>query len=104
MYILFHSFLHIYLFILNKYLGGQSESVTNYVITKTTSGYHDDSEGEKKTRVSKKRKTTTTTTKPTPVTTRLARNRVTLSITELTENNECTFQGNQPDPDNCQCN
>ena len=84
----------------SDYLGGQSESVTNYVITKTTSGYHDDTEVEKKTRGPKRRKTTT---KLTPVTTKLARNHVTLSISDLVENNECTFQGNQPDPDNCQC-
>jgi hypothetical protein len=86
----------------SDYLGGQSESVTNYVITKTTSGYHDDdSEVEKKTRGPKRRKTTT---KLTHVTTKLARSHVTLSISDLVENNECTFQGNQPDPDNCQCN
>jgi hypothetical protein len=85
----------------SEYLGGQSESVTNYVITKTTSDYRDDTEVEKKTRVPKKRKTTT---RLTPVTTKLARNRVTLSISALVENNDCTFQGNMPDPDNCQCN
>jgi len=91
-------------FLTVEYLGGQSESVTIYVITKTTANSHDDDdniEGGKKTRAPKKRKTTT---RPTTVVTRLARNRVTLSISQLVENSDCTFQGNMPDPDNCQCN
>ena len=52
-------------------------------------------------RAPKKRKTTTT--RPTTVVTKLARNRVTLHISAMVENTECTFQGNMPDPDNCQC-
>ncbi len=39
----------------------------------------------------------------TTVATKLARNRVTLPISALVENTDCTFQGNMPDPDNCQC-
>jgi hypothetical protein len=34
----------------------------------------------------------------------VARHRVTLPISALVENTDCTFQGNMPDPDNCQCN
>jgi hypothetical protein len=92
-------------FLTFEYLGGESESVTSYVITKTTAKSHDDNddniEGGKKTRATKKRKTTT---RPTTIATRLARNRVTLSISQLLEDSACTFQGNMPDPDNCQCN
>jgi hypothetical protein len=85
-----------------EYLGGQSESVTSYVITKTTAGHHDeDTEVEKKTRAPKKRKTTT---RPTTIVTKIARHRVTLPVSELVESTDCTFQGNMPDPDNCQCN
>ena len=85
-------------------LGGQGETVTSYIVTKTTADQHDDDENfevQKKTRAPKKRKTTTT--RPTTVVTKVARNRVTLPISALVENTECTFQGNMPDPDNCQC-
>jgi len=78
---------------------GQSESVTSYAITKTTSDHDNENQVEKKTRAPKKRKTTT---RPTTVATKLAHNRVTLPISQLVENTECTFQGNMPDPDNCQ--
>ncbi|CAF1153435.1 unnamed protein product [Rotaria sp. Silwood1] len=84
---------------------GQSESVTNYIVTKTTTLSHnddhenDDIEIKKKTRVSKNRKFTT---KPATISTKLARNRVTLSMSELIENHDCTFQGNMPDLNNCQ--
>jgi len=89
-------------YIFSNILGGQSESATSYVVTKTTEGNHDDDfDVEKKTRPPKKRKTTT---KPTTLATKLARNRVTLPVSELVENTDCTFQGNMPDPDNCQCN
>jgi hypothetical protein len=72
------------------------------VITKTTADHQDDndSEVEKKTRAPKKRKTTI---RPTTITTKIARNRVTLPISAMVENTDCTFQGNMPDPDNCQC-
>ena len=85
------------------HLGGQSEPVTNYVVTKTTTDPNDDENIEvtKKTRAAKKRKTTSTTRSVVFVT-KLARNLVTLPISALMENTECTFQGNMPDPDNCQ--
>ncbi|CAF2037508.1 unnamed protein product [Rotaria magnacalcarata] len=83
----------------------QSESATNYVVTKTTTvSSHDDNEEEefevkKKTRTSSNPKMTTTSTR---ASTKLARNRVTASMPELMENSDCIFQGNMPDPDNCQ--
>ena len=78
-------------------------------MTKTTSRTPSDDDehiGEshevtKKTRASKKRKTSV---KPITVAPKIARDRVTLPIFQLVESNECTFQGNMPDPDNCQCN
>ncbi|CAF0865968.1 unnamed protein product [Adineta ricciae] len=86
---------------------GQSESVTGYVVTKTTSRTPSDDdehidenhEVTKKTRASKKRKTTV---KPITVASKIARDRVTLPIFQLVESSDCTFQGNMPDPDNCQ--
>lgn len=76
--------------------------MADYVVTKTTALAHDEDDGEvkKKTRAPSNRKMTTKQT--TTTTTKLARNRITLSASELVENNECTFQGNMPDPDNCQ--
>lgn len=84
-------------------LGGQGEPVTDYVVTKTTTDPNDDENIEvtKRTRSGKKRKATSTTRLPTFIT-KLARNQVTLPISALVENTECTFQGNMPDPDNCQ--
>lgn len=86
-------------------LGGQSDSVTSYVVTKTTASSHDDEgdgdEEEKKTRATKRRKTTA---RPATPAAKLAAIRVTMPIAELVENSACTFQGNMPDPDNCQCN
>lgn len=96
-------------------LGGQSDRVTEYVVTKTTSSIHphkdefdegeegenDLKENEEKTkRFSKKRKTTT---RATTIVSKIAAHRVTVPISELVENNACTFQGNMPDPENCQC-
>jgi len=42
------------------------------------------------------------TTKLTTFPIKLVRHRVTLSMSDLVENNVCTFQDNMPDPDNCQ--
>ncbi|CAF0890764.1 unnamed protein product [Adineta steineri] len=84
---------------------GQSESVTSYVITKTTKSFDDDDDDNKNevvkktTRTPKRRKTTT---RPATIATKAARLHVTLSISQLIENSECTFQGHMPDPDNCQ--
>ena len=101
---------------IDSVLGGQSDRVTEYVVTKTTSssraledefdegGGEGDSDvkeaEEKKTRAPKKRKTTT---RATTAVSKLAAHRVTVPISELVENNACSFQGNMPDPDNCQC-
>ena len=92
-----------------EFLGGQSEGVTSYVVTKTTASSHDDDdareegddEEKKVTRAPKKRKTTA---RPATPAAKLAAIRVTVPIAELVENTACTFQGNMPDPDNCQCN
>ncbi|UJR15055.1 hypothetical protein I4U23_002026 [Adineta vaga] len=87
---------------------GQSESVTSYVITKTTSHSHnenndgddyDNHEVKKKLRPTKKRKTTV---KSITIAPKIASEYVTASISQLVESSDCTFQGNMPDPDNCQ--
>lgn len=90
------------------YLGGQSESVTSYVVTKTTSHFHvenniDDNvqEVKKRTRATKKRKTTI---KPINISYKMLREYTTVPISQLVESSDCRFQGNMPDPDNCQCN
>lgn len=79
---------------------GQSEGITNYVLKTTTESLDDDFNFEKKTKTSKRRKITTT--QPRTIATRGTRHRVTLPVTQLVENTQCTFQGNMPDPENCQ--
>ena len=90
----------------HEHSGGQSDRLTTFAVTKTTAGAPEseaevEEEEEKKTRSPKRRKLTT---RPAPMVTKLAASRVTAPISELVENSACTFQGNMPDPDNCQCN
>jgi len=80
--------------------GGQSEGVTNYVLKTTTESSDDEFDFDKKTKSAKRRKTTTQST---TVITRAARHRATIPISQLVEDTECTFHGNTPDPENCQC-
>ena len=92
--------------IAHAHAGLQSDRLTTFAVTKTTAGAPDseaegEEEEEKKTRSPKRRKLTT---RPAPIVTKLAASRVTAPISELVENSACTFQGNMPDADNCQCN
>ena len=94
--------------------GGQSDRSTMYVVTKTSANpfdqHHEEDEDEddhqqqqreKKTRPAKRTKTTT---RPTTVSPKIVVNRPTVPMSDLIENNPCTFQEHMPDPDNCQGN
>ena len=87
-------FISIFIQLINNL--GRTESTTESVIIKTTPHISN-------TEIKIEKLHETTIELPTIISTKLVHSRMLLLTNNLIENAPCTFQGNMPDQDNCQC-